>query len=240
MTMKTTPLLITSAINVSAPFVSITQANDRLKLTLDALAHWAQVAPGWPIVICDGSGFDLNALQTARPEIDFSNVELLSFVNDQTRVKALGKGFGEGEIVNHAVRHSSLIRQAGCFSKCTSKLWVDNFLACVQQFDGGIRLLKMYDRRKLTYEKVDTRFYMVDVDFYQTHFSRCHETVSDGTGYYLEHAFADVVKTQGLRRVDFSTKPLLFGYSGSTGVFQETLPESLGGRWQRTVRRWMT
>lgn len=238
--MKTIPLLITSAIKVSAPFVSIANADDRIRHTMDALAHWFRVAPNVPIVICDGSGFDLNILKTARPDLDFGNVEMLSFVNAVEQVQQFGKGYGEGEIVNHAVLNSKKIKQAGCFAKCTSKLWVENYPACVAQFDSRAQLLKMYDRRKLTYEKVDTRFYISEVDFYLTHLSRCHERVNDRAGYYLEHAFADLVKTQGLRQMDFVTKPLIFGYSGSTGVFQETLPESLGGRWQRTVRRWLT
>lgn len=238
--MKTIPLLITSAIKVAAPFVSIANADDRIKHTLDALAHWFRVDPNLPIVICDGSGFDLNTLKAARADLDFSNVEFLSFVNDQEHVKQFGKGYGEGEIVNHAVLNSKKITQAGCFAKCTSKLWVENYQACVDQFNGKAHLLKMYDRRKLTYEKVDTRFYISDLNFYRTHLSRCHETVNDRAGYYLEHAFADLVKAKRLRRVDFVTKPLIFGYSGSTGVFQETLPESQGGRWQRTVRRWIS
>jgi hypothetical protein len=85
----TLPVLITSAINVSAAKTVLTDAKARLELTLNSVQQWRETQGVSHVIVCDGSGFDLGS------HIDniFSNqksvgCEVISFTNDVAGVKA--------------------------------------------------------------------------------------------------------------------------------------------------------
>lgn len=236
--MNDIPLLITSAAYPSAPVVAITDASERIKHTLEALRQWNRISPDLHIVICDGSGHDFTPEIDREPTLNASRIELLSFHNNEELVRSQGKGYGEGEIINYALANSRILRRYSHFAKCTAKLWVDNFAQCVAKYNQIISLDKIYySSRSLAYSQCDTRFYLIRKDFYQEFFSNCHQHVDDCHEYYLEHAFADVLKTHKIRSSDCACQPLVFGYSGSLGHFQQTMPENWKRKIFRKVRR---
>ena len=229
------PLLVTSAVNVSAPFVEITDPTIRVELTLEAIGEWIRIVPGIDIVICDGSGYDFEpAVAQAFPD---SSIECLHFRNNKVMVMSRGKGFGEGEIVTHAVSHSRLIGAYDYFAKCTSKLWVANFAECLSGFNGVFNGEMAFDDRSIhNYRHCDTRFYLTGKKFYCETLSMCHTLVQDDRGYHLEHAFGDVLRKTDIRHIVFKTKPLIYGYSGSTGQFFNPEPERMRSRLLRRIR----
>jgi hypothetical protein len=230
------PLLITSAINNVAPFVALNDHNKRLESTLVALQHWRRIAPELKIVLCDGSNFDLTThIHNILGESD--NIEILKFKNDQDAVKKYGKGYGEGEIINYALKHSAYLNQNKVFAKCTSKLWVENFAVCTLNFKENIRIEKCYTERfSNKYNYCDTRFYMVEKKFYLEHLRLCHEQVRDFDGFYLEHSFAKNISESRLRSSLFPELPLIYGQSGSSGCFYVPNPEKFLTSAKRRIR----
>jgi hypothetical protein len=239
--MTSPPLLVTSAAIPTAPFVEISEPTARMRLTVESIRNWLVAFPNLGIVLCDGSGFDFtDALQEASV-IDSERLEVLCFTNDQEKVKRQGKGYGEGEIVSYALRHSQLLRRAKVFAKCTGKLFVENYQPCTRGTVHSIRIEKSYKGRfSRAYDACDTRFYVVSAAYYRSVLEHCHQGVDDRRGYFLEHAFADALKKSGARGTDFAFKPQISGHSGSMACEYRPLSESIKSKVLRNIRRWLT
>lgn len=210
------PLLITSAINVEAPNTKLSDSSERLFHTLTALRGWLAVGAFQRIVVCDGSNFDLTPhlhelKRVARTDVSF---EALHFQNDKVQVKQLGKGFGEGQILEHALNHSRLLAAASSFAKCTSKLWVTNAVVCLRRYNGTAALNLAGG---FTPVNVDTRFYICSKAFYRTHLQGCHQRVDESHGIYLEHRFFEALESTQIYRNAINPTPLIIGVSGSMG-----------------------
>lgn len=210
------PVLITSAINVSAAQTLLTDANVRLDLTLRSIEQWRSTPGVSHVVVCDGSGFNLDPhIKKMCPTQKGAGCEAISFTNDLAGVKAKGKGYGEGEIVNYALQHSQTLKDASQFAKCTGKLWIENFADCLRSFNG----LAAFDfRGNLKPEQIDTRFYIVNKDFFTLNMASLHHRVDDGNRFYLEHAFRDGLNNLKLSDYVMYPTPRIRGVSGSMGV----------------------
>ena len=214
---KDIPLVITSAINVHAVRTKLRNSDERLRLTLEGLTAWMALRAFRRIVVCDGTGFDmtphLNQLNESRnADIAF---ESLCFQNDATRVKQLGQGYGEGQIVEHALTHSRLLAEADSFAKCTSKLWVTNAASCLRHYNGTAAF-NLAGGFIPTY--VDTRFYICSKAFYNSHLRDCHLAVDEDNVQYLEHRFFTSIRGTPLYRNTLFPTPFVLGVSGNSAT----------------------
>ena len=220
---KLPPLLLTSCVVVSAPFTKLTDQHLRIALTLKSIENWLNIAGDMTIVVCDGSNYDFT--REVSEKFQGANIECIFFKNNSELVSAYGKGYGEGEIINHALAHSIHLKKADYFAKCTSRLWVKNFkqlnkkwnnvFLCECNFSGYSRI------KSLTFENVDTRFYIVNKVFYIENFASAYLNVRDEKGHYLEHCFKDVVLKKKMVGFMFPDAPVVEGVSGSSGLGQE-------------------
>lgn len=209
------PVVMTSAVYVSAPFVQLADPARRISLSLTAIEKWLSVHDGLYIVICDGTNYDF--YPDVRRSFPLANIECLNFRNNWERVAAQGKGFGEGEIMKYVLENSEVIRNAEWFAKCTSKLWVGNYLDCLMGFNGWFGGEKLFRRFSLTRaNRIDTRFYLSGRQFYGSVLADCHQRVNDRYGYYLEHSFYDALRANGTLDIWFRKRPMVLGFSGST------------------------
>jgi hypothetical protein len=236
-------LLMPSCAVADAPFTALRQTDQRVALTLEALAHWRRIDADLPIVLCDGSGFDFGPLVAGR--FGPGPIEVLRFRNDAERVAAQGKGYGEGQIVAHALGHSQQLSRTAFFGKCTAKLWVDNFPQLLREWNGrfkanvGMGKPTVSNRSPIRY--VDTRFYLASTRFYQAHLMRSHETTCDADGRFLEHAFLDSLRASGenLPELVFAQLPQIRGTSGSDGQRYAATPASFAHLRHR-MKHWVT
>ena len=238
------PILVTTAVEAVAPFVSVTDRNLRIALSLEAIKQWLMLYPTARIVVCDGSNFDFRPSLRAFGSDKSDRVESIFFDSDREQVMQKGKGFGEGEIVAYALWHSRWIRECSVFAKCTGKLWISNFKPCLFGFNKKISIdcsyenvLRFTDRRI----QCDTRFYLVNKTFYLKHFAQAHDAVNDYAGYYLENAFAASLSGIIHNRTDFLIAPQIHGVSGSLGTRYEPVEapmfDSLGAGALRALSR---
>jgi hypothetical protein len=211
-----TPILITSAIKASALLTSLVDTEKRLSLLANSLHLWAAIGVR-QIVVCDGSTVDIS-IELSR-FIDCSalscQIELLGFVNSISHVSRLGKGYGEGEIVKHALAHSKLIAKSDYFVKCTGKLFVANYLSVIKGFRGEFGC--SFGGQILLPQYVDTRFYIASKDFFVRNLAEVYISVNDPFGIYLENVYFAVLMHSGLSRWMLGHRPRFVGISGTTG-----------------------
>lgn len=215
------PVLLTSSVVVHDTGVALQDTDERLRLTLDSVGEWLRVAPELQLVICDGSGFDFS--EPVRQRYPSASVECLFFQNDAQAVRRFGRGYGEGEIVRHAIEYSHLIAHAGCFVKCSAKLWVENYRDCLAEWDGhlclkGVFLDAFSPVKPTTLAYIDTRFYIAQVQVYRELLLEAHTRVNKDQNYGLEEAFRDAVISTGLTGVLWRTPPVIEGVGGGIGV----------------------
>lgn len=227
MTRGTLPVLLTSSVIAHDQGVRLQDPQERQRLAIESVQRWRAMSPDTPLVLCDGSGFDFRPLVETIP--NSAPIECLSFQNDVAAVQLHGRGYGEGEIVRHAIEHSALIQSAGYFAKCTSKLWVENFNECLQQWNGDLLLKGVFANAftpwkstVLTY--IDTRFYVAKLSTYQRLFLHAHHAVRAQHGHSLEECFKDIFLQQQLRECLMSPPPIICGVGGGTGKYYKNTP----------------
>jgi hypothetical protein len=214
------PILLTSSVIAHDTGVALTDTKERLRLTIESVVEWLRIDPQLQIVICDGSGYDLSV--PLREKFPNAAIECLQFQNDISGVQRYGRGHGEGEIVRYALAHSRLIAQAQCFAKCSAKLWVSNFHACLAEWNGGLAFKGVFldvfsPIRSTSLAYIDTRFYMASVEAYQRYLSDAHYRIDKAKGYGLEECFRDTILSQGLDGLLLRTPPVIAGVGGGIG-----------------------
>lgn len=218
------PLLLTSSVVAHDTSVKLTDTNERIRLTLESVGHWLRIAPELRLVLCDGSNFDFSErIHQAFPS---ASVECLYFDNDPEKVRVSTRGYGEGEIVRHALNHSRFIAEAGCFAKCTAKLWVENYHQCAAEWNGrflckGVFMDAFTPLRKTKFAYIDTRFYIASVPFYRQYFDDAHQRIRmhNGKAFSLEDCFHEIALEQNLQGILLRVAPVICGVGGGTGVY---------------------
>lgn len=225
------PILLTSSVVAHDGGVALKSTDDRIRFSIQSIEEWLKIDKNLLIVLCDGSSFDFTDL--ASRYFPDARIECLFFENNQELVKKYGRGYGEGEIVRHALTHSKFINDSGCFAKCSSKLWVDNFYECTKDWNGkllckGVFLNVFSIFRKTIFTYIDTRFYVASCAFYKSYLVNAHLQINKKSGHGLEECFRDILMSQGIRKVFFNVAPVISGVGGGIGIhYKNTLKRRL-------------
>lgn len=213
-------LLLTATVqpNLNTPFLAIKDQTERLEQYIDCIHFFLDKSRITDIVLCDNSNIDscLFSDVIAEANMKKKKLEILSFRGNADKVIQFGKGYGEGEIVNYAIKNSTLIKKNGYFLKITGRLKVNNIDDLVER----LKYNKIYINRSETKERkyANTRLYAMSSADYDTYFSKVHLNVNDASSYYLENAFRDCIVTNKISTYNFPVFPRIIGYSGSTGA----------------------
>jgi len=206
------PLLITTAIEVTAPLTTMSDPHRRRTATLLAFQEWLKITEVDDIVVVDGSDVDFRSELLRLSEGCGKRVEFLHFLANGERTRAQGKGYAEGEIVRHALSQSTILKKSTHFAKCTGKLWVENYAHCLSVFSGDFQCAV---NGKWQIETLDTRIYFAQRDFWLNQLSDAHLRVNDERGYFLEHSYLDRLREIGYCGVTLEVPPIVLGRSGS-------------------------
>jgi len=208
------PILITCAIKVNAPYTQLSNAQERLELLISSIIQWNNINGVKRLVICDGSGYDLTEHIVG---LNLNNIEyeILNFTNDIEDVKKFGKGYGEGQIVEYAIKNSKFIKESSHFAKCTGKLWVDNYIDCLNNYNGNY----FFDYHgRFSPISIDTRFYIINKEYFINNIMNLYKCVDDKNFIYLENAYLLFFKRLKIANFISYPVPLIRGVSGSTGL----------------------
>lgn len=186
-------LLITSAISVAANFTKLKCSTTRAELIKESILSWHKTFPNLKIVICDGSGYNFYNSEVFENILNNKQLEFLSFKNNSNQVKKLGKGFGEGEIIEYALSNSTFLKASDYFAKITGKLFVKNAEYFLNNPPKTIYCHFNFNYSKIFFPRncstVDTRFYVVSKQFYIIELQKLYRKVNETKGLFLEHVF---------------------------------------------------
>jgi hypothetical protein len=109
------------------PFVAIRDETERKWQYCCALLCWLRDPRVEAVVFCENSGttHDFSGF-TDLARREGKRLEVLTFDGNAESAQ-LGKGYGEGRILEHALRHSGVLRDSPAFYKCTGRVYVENF-----------------------------------------------------------------------------------------------------------------
>ena len=212
-------VLATASVKCADPNTKLFDESSRRESYLNACTWWLDNSAVSNLVVCENSHDQLLGLlleETAREKR--KHFEYLSFAGDLRMTFALGKGYGEGEIIKHAIQHSSIIANSAYgFYKITGRLKIANFFDISRRIDATSNVFRLMSTRFRRPRMVDTRFFYVQPGFYIANLIDAYRNVNDRAGKYLEHTFYDglVGKDQ---LFGMPLYPLLVGRSATTGT----------------------
>lgn len=207
------PILLTATVVIQDKSTVIFDSNVRLLQYQIAIEKWISIGVK-KIVFCENTCTSIMN-ENLKHLIESNDVEFeeILFKGSVEKISAKGKGFGEGEIIRYAIEKSDIIKRDQYFFKVTGRLFIKNFLdiKCFIQRENpqGFFLF-------LKGNKVDTRAFFSDINFYQKNMLFSYVHVDDKAGAFLEHCFYDVLKSIPFR-ASLGPSPKYAGVSGSTG-----------------------
>jgi hypothetical protein len=210
-------LLVTSAIHVNAGYTKIVNPEQRIQRVVESVEKFLREYPHLPVLICDGSGFDFTPIFVKYPQ-----VTCICFFTNSAEVFKRGKGYGEGEIINYALRRYFQSNPVDLIFKITGGIYVQNLSSIFNgNLDFQCSFKSNFDRKKrqLRVHRIDTRLFVFRPDFFDANLSKVHLGVDEIGGVYIEDLYYDAIKSLGinLSRFFLAKPPKLIGYSGSTG-----------------------
>jgi len=215
------PILITTCISSSDPFTNLNDPKKRLFHVLEGIEKWLEINPDLRLVLCDGSNFDFSPI--IKIKFPNANIECLYHQNSIKEIIKQGKGYGEGEIVKFALSNSKFLAASDVFIKCTGKLWVTNFCNCLNEWNGKFmadaHFSNIFNFRSTKIEYVDTRFYIVEKQFYIENFLNEYLITGFQKNRSLENIFLNAVESLNLKNFIFSINPIICGVGGGSGEY---------------------
>ncbi|MHB8390974.1 MAG: hypothetical protein ACYDBH_15570 [Acidobacteriaceae bacterium] len=208
------PLVITTAFSPKSdvPYLAVKKGDLRTRETVHSIVWWICKSEFERIVIIETTGCDslaepLKSLAAACGK----QLEYIAVENDYESVARYGKGFGEGFALDMAFDKSSILRDSEGFFKCTGKIIVSNYLACMRQarskdfyFDAPWDLPNF----------VDTRFYFVSKEFWMKNLRYSYKDVNDVNGIFLEHVYFNSIAR--VSTIPFNS--VVIRHSGTSGT----------------------
>lgn len=214
------PLLITGCIKPSSKVPRLTVDNEEIRRKqYESTILWAiEETEIKDIVFCDNSNNSLCEDLYLLANKHNKNLEMLSFQGDIQSIEKYGKGYGEGEIIEYVLNKSEIIRRNSGFIKITGRLKINNIDVLCKDIKAG----RFYYFTSATTVKhrnpmVETRFYVIDKNIYDSLFKDAYKMVDDNNGIYLEKVFRDIIISKKSIGAKFNCYPDFVGVSGSNG-----------------------
>lgn len=226
-----TCILITGCIkpDPNMVFLTLKDPNIRREQYIDSLLFYLKDSIANKIVFCDNSCSEIDKAVINYSHTLGKQFEWISFKGNTELSTKYGKGYGEGEIVQYALENSLLLKESDSFVKVTGRFRVININHMMRFLSSN----KIYFDFQEDF--VDTRCYVANIQKFSNNLINQYTRVDDGKGYYLEHAYYDVVKDN---RKDIKQFPMVIniqGQSGSTGGINTAYSEK--GYYYRSLQK---
>ena len=184
-----------------------------------AIQGWMAVEGYDTFVFCENSGAPLGALEDYAAQFNRHDHRLVFLSCDRnSRSSALGKGFGEMEILRHAIDNTPDLAGDQLVVKVTGRyrsLSAEWLLRGLSKMQSDI----VCDvRGQLT--RGDSRLFAITSKCAREQLLSRQPSINDAQGRYLEHVLGDAVHStilSGGRWSPLPCAPLLYGISGTAG-----------------------
>lgn len=212
---KQTVILLTACISPGGmAFTALQDAGERERQYIDAINFYIENTH-YPIVFCNNSGEDISSKITY-PK---GRVEFLSYYGNDYD-KQLGKGYGEFQIIEYALRHSQFLNNAHTIIKITGRLKVFGLasqirLASICYWLDTPFILVANIAQKERFARSEC--IITSKSFYEKYFL-VNNKINDSQHYYFEHLLFDVAAASPYELKIFCLPLQVEGISGSTGT----------------------
>jgi hypothetical protein len=215
----TTTLLITTAVNPppGIPYLALTNPSMRALSSKAALYFW--ITKGLrKIVIADATETQLLTDHELRDIVALGvQIEQLAYAQNVDEVRARGKGYGEGKLIEFALHNSALLKTETRFFKSSGKTFVRNF----REISGVIdthRISTIFWKGSvgddLWKSWADARFFYTTKDFALKHLVPCY-LQSDDKSAACEFQICEMLSRTA--SFGYAVRPLIHGLSGYAG-----------------------
>jgi hypothetical protein len=211
-------LVLTAAIDPrGCPDVHRSDPALRERDYVDALGRWIALMNrvSFRILFIENSGTDLRSFRSRIPHI--GDLDIIQYT-EASDVIAKGKGNAEGRIIERIAEYLEESAHSGVVAKCTGRLWVNNFDACVKDLRRSEPFFRLTIRRSLNV--ADSRFFICDCTTWRKYLRGMDKEVEEPSGVFLEHVLA----RRALRAIGdgvpfrpFPRLPRIQGVSATTG-----------------------
>ncbi|MFO0358015.1 MAG: hypothetical protein ACK50A_13760 [Sphingobacteriaceae bacterium] len=210
-------ILLTASIDPAVsntPLTKITDPKIRLAQYTQVIEKLIETGAFSIIIFCENTNYEFNKDVLLNKAIQKGiELEFISFSGDHEKVKQLGKGYGEGEIIKYAIEHSKHLNDEAIFYKLTGRVFIKNIKRIVNKDHKKQTIFIRAQRNKRI---IDARFFKTSVKFFKEHLMNVFTEVNDLQKHYLEMVYFE--KLNGIGHIDrFSEFPFITGLSGSTG-----------------------
>jgi len=209
------PILITSAIRPPENFSALAMQDSDIRKAATKASIYFWVAQGAKeLVIVDSTATEV--LNTE--DLDLFkrlgvHLEHIIFAQDNEKVRTLGLGYAEGNLLKYGVENSELITKKGSFFKCTGKVFCRNF-ADIFDLIVSKRISNIFWQRFPSISHlVETRFFFCSLAQFHNHILPCY--LNSNSKNIVEAELAKVLDSH-LKTAN-EIRPLLIGFSGGPG-----------------------
>lgn len=201
-------ILLTGCINPNGmAFTQLNNVSERQKQYIDAIQFYLSNTT-CQIVFCENSNTDI------QPFIENTKdrLEILTFSGNKNKQR--GKGYGEAEIIEYALLHSSFIQDDCTIIKITGRLIINNINKIIRSLTCKHDFVTCLFHSDLRF--ADSRIFCATVSFFRE-FLNNKEHINDSNNIFFEHILASTILASSIHFVPYSEEPLITGISGSTG-----------------------
>lgn len=208
-------LLITGCIkpDINQRFLLLSDINERYKQYIDSAEYYILNSPFKKIVYCDNSNvqYDINSGLKEKAQKLNKEFQWIQFQGNNKKVVIHGKGYGEGEIIDYALSHCTIIKNCSSFAKVTGRLCIKNIKQIMKQVSAERSYFNLDIYRA---KGIDTRFYICQKDFYIKHLRYLYMSATEQE---KDNTIEDVFY-KALRKIHgWSALPLYPRFSGKSG-----------------------
>jgi hypothetical protein len=184
-----------------------------------AIKSWMQVENYDTLIFCENSGADLTKLESYATSLNKNGRKLIFLsCNKNAEANERGKGYGEMEIIRHAMDTAELA-PAQRVVKVTGRYRARNASRLFREVSASKGDLFCTLRWNLTF--ADSRLFAITVQCAREHLLSRQGEINDLQGHYFEHVLADTVHATilaGGRWSPLPCDPGLYGFSGTRGT----------------------
>jgi hypothetical protein len=191
--------------------LEMTNVSKRIITAKAAVFFWSALGVK-KIVIADATGQtlldDSEVLMLNQMGLELEQVH---YLQDNDLVIKKGKGYGEGALIDFALKNSKFLQNTNNFFKCTGKVYCRNFLEILNMIQQNN--IQNIFWRDVFDNSMDTRFFYASKDFIQEFLLPAYDNIDDRNNIMMEHCVLKIAHehlTQGS-----SIRPMLSGFSGS-------------------------
>lgn len=213
-----TILFLTACVHPNGMVETVLQDEDvRLRQYLDAIKYYLYYTE-LPILVVENTNTDLSPF--FKEDIAKGRLEILTFQGNDFD-KSLGKGYGEGLILNYAFKHSTLIANAQNIIKVSGRHRVVNLMSVVRLseiFLGGFNkdfVVCEVDSKK-SFARSD--MFIASKAFYERWFLAKSLEVNDSRRVWFEHKLYESISFAYKSGFHVLFPPLCVSQEGQSGT----------------------